>query len=93
MKRSRRVFLMGAGAAGLSTMAGHGSGDALAAAGGTQYATLLELEKCIGCGACAGVCPVGAIALQDDGKAGVDEGTCIDCGACVSTCPVSAISQ
>ena len=56
MKRSRRMFLMGAGAAGLSTMAGHGSGDALAAAGGTQYATLLELEKCIGCGACVQGC-------------------------------------
>jgi ferredoxin len=53
----------------------------------------VDKDTCIGCGACAGVCPVGAIALQDDGKAGVDEGTCIDCGACVSTCPVSAISQ
>ena len=50
----------------------------------------VDKDTCIGCGACAGVCPVGAIALQDDGKAGVDEGTCIDCGACASTCPVGA---
>ena len=59
MKRSRRMFLMGAGAAGLSAVAG--GSDALAAAndgasGGTRYATLLELEKCIGCGACVQGC-------------------------------------
>ncbi|MEA5026360.1 Ferredoxin [bioreactor metagenome] len=50
-------------------------------------------EVCIGCGACVGVCPVEAIKLDDDGKAGVDELSCIDCGACVATCPVGAISQ
>ena len=56
MKSSRRMFLMGAGAAGLSAVTGRG-GDAQAAApGGTQYATLLELEKCIGCGACVQGC-------------------------------------
>ena len=53
----------------------------------------VDKDTCIGCGACGGVCPVGAIGLQDDGKAGVDEDVCIDCGACVSTCPVSAITQ
>lgn len=50
-------------------------------------------DMCIGCGACTGVCPVGAITLEDDGKAGCDAGTCIDCCACMGTCPVSAIEQ
>ena len=26
-------------------------------------------EICIGCGACVGVCPVGALSLDEDGKA------------------------
>ncbi|MDD6467391.1 MAG: 4Fe-4S binding protein [Erysipelotrichaceae bacterium] len=50
-------------------------------------------DTCIGCGACTGVCPVEAITLREDGKAGCDADTCIDCGACVGTCPVEAISQ
>ena len=59
MKRSRRMFLMEAGAAGLSVVSG--GSDALAASnggasGGARYATLLELEKCIGCGACVQGC-------------------------------------
>ncbi len=53
----------------------------------------VEVETCIGCGACVGVCPVTALDLNAEGKAVCDEGICIDCGACVGTCPVSAISQ
>ena len=50
-------------------------------------------KDCIGCGACVGGCPVGALSLDDEGKSVCDEGTCIDCGSCVGTCPVGAINQ
>jgi len=53
----------------------------------------VDLDTCVGCGACTGVCPTGAIELGDDGKVHCKEDVCIDCGACVGTCPTSAISQ
>ena len=52
----------------------------------------IDIEKCIGCGACVDVCPVGALSMEND-KAVVDAETCIDCGACIPECPVEAISM
>ena len=49
-------------------------------------------DACISCGACAGGCPVGAIA-EGDGKFEIDPEKCISCGACAGGCPVSAISE
>lgn len=54
---------------------------------------IINEDTCIGCGACVGVCPVGALSMNDDAKSVCDEGTCIDCGSCVSACPVEAISM
>jgi len=54
-------------------------------------AAKVDKEKCVGCGACTGVCPVSAIELDGD-KAQVKEGDCIECGACVGECPAEAIS-
>lgn len=53
----------------------------------------ISKDTCIGCGACVGVCPVGALSMDADSKSQCDEGICIDCGACVACCPVEAISQ
>lgn len=61
--------------------------------GGIRMPVKVNADTCIGCGACVGVCPVGALSMNADSKSECDEGTCIDCGSCISACPVEAISQ
>ncbi len=55
-------------------------------------AIIIDKATCIGCGNCLPICPVGAIALEDDGKASISE-ACVMCGACIGECPVAAISR
>ena len=52
---------------------------------------MIDQNKCIGCGTCVQLCPVGAISFNSDGKAVIDPNTCIKCGTCEVSCPVSAI--
>ncbi len=47
---------------------------------------MLWEERCVGCGACASVCPVGAVSISG-GVAQTDREHCTACGACVSVCP------
>ena len=54
-------------------------------------AAQINKDVCIGCEACTGVCPVGALSMND-GKSSCDESACISCGACAGTCPVGAIT-
>lgn len=49
-------------------------------------------NKCLGCGACTGVCPQNAIAIASCGKACVDQSKCIGCGACCGVCPAQAVN-
>ncbi len=49
----------------------------------------VDINKCVGCGACARICPRQVITIKD-GKAIIDDG-CTACGACVRACPVGAI--
>lgn len=51
----------------------------------------LDVEKCIGCGLCAVVCPHGVLAVDDRKAAILDRDACIECGACAGNCPVEAL--
>ncbi|MCS7252537.1 MAG: 4Fe-4S binding protein [Armatimonadetes bacterium] len=48
--------------------------------------------KCIKCGRCARVCPVGAIAWERGSFPIIDRSKCIKCRACIIECPEHAIN-
>ncbi len=48
-------------------------------------------EKCVGCTACARVCPVTAISGQVKKPHVIDQEACIKCGNCVAKCKFDAI--
>ncbi len=54
----------------------------------------VDKEKCIGCGACAAVCPANpnVFEIKDGKSVVVSPDSCINCGACVTSCPVQAIT-
>jgi Fe-S-cluster-containing dehydrogenase component len=49
---------------------------------------LLDKEICIGCQACVGFCPIGAMRKSD---VRIEPFKCISCGACVRACPNDAL--
>ncbi|MDP0493272.1 MAG: [FeFe] hydrogenase, group A [Fusobacterium sp. JB021] len=50
-------------------------------------------SKCIGCTACARVCPVNCISGELKKKHRIDNDKCTHCGQCVVACPVGAIFE
>jgi len=54
----------------------------------------LDRDKCIGCGACRDICPVGVYGERDEDKKTtfLDRDACFACSACVKQCPENALS-
>ena len=52
----------------------------------------LPRQRCVACGCCAKVCPLGAVTVYRGLYAQVDEGKCVGCGKCAAVCPAEIIT-
>ena len=56
---------------------------------------IIDTDICIGCELCLPYCPMGAIAMADEGYAQIDRDECVECGVCLRSagCPVDAFVE
>lgn len=55
-----------------------------------EWVAMLDRESCTGCGACADLCPFGALTMADG--AILDQSACWGCGICRSACVNGALA-
>ncbi len=55
--------------------------------------TIIDFDKCVGCGSCIAACEVGALSLGDEGKIRFDGSKCLECMLCAKACPQRIIGN
>lgn len=58
----------------------------------SRFQAQVDAALCTSCGMCVEICPVEAVALNNDDIAEVSAAACIGCGLCATACPVEAIA-
>jgi len=53
----------------------------------------VDREKCVKCGICADVCPIGIIHMKQEWPEQADPESCIACGHCTAACPHEALDN
>ncbi|HIH40410.1 MAG TPA: 4Fe-4S binding protein [Halobacteria archaeon] len=51
-----------------------------------------RLDRCVMCGICSTICPVGVFKISDDWEVQIDSSKCIICKNCINLCPTEALS-
>ena len=54
---------------------------------------IIEIEKCIDCGACVSLCPTDALHMDEKGLLEYSLERCLGCGLCIDACPRFAIEE
>lgn len=55
------------------------------------YRVIVDVDKCVGDGECADICPVEVFELQDGQAKPVNADECLGCESCVEVCESNAI--